>query len=188
MARTDTIAIALYARTGHTEGLNDKMSDAELSASRLPSKAMQTADERYLASALALCALRLEKRWGAGFRRIVWFVASDHLALRNSLAETYDERHSGGRVVFTTSSKGRHSKPFRDQRTRSAIEKQLQPETRSKVDFLRYQHSFNEAWADWFLLSHADLAVIAPAPHNSYARTAFAYGARTRSVFTLPTR
>jgi hypothetical protein len=48
----------------------------------------------------------------------------------------------------------------------------------------------HEAVGDWWLLGETDLAVLGPqtvrSRYNSFARSAFARGARTRSLFYVP--
>ena len=169
----NTLSIAIYVRSFDSESLNQQMSDAALDGATLPPRTRWTAAKRRNYAQTAACALELERRWGPGFKRIVWYVAGDNVALRNSLAAEFDETSIGGRAVLSSGSHGRHSRP------RSS------PSQGST----KYELSVLEALADWWLLGEADLGVLGAFDYGgdhgvgSYATSAFARAAKGRSVF-----
>ena len=170
---TNTLSIAIYVRSFDSESLNQQMSDAALDGATLPPRKLWTATKRRNYAQTVACALKLERRWGPGFERIIWYVAGDNVALRNSLAAEFDETSIGGRAVLSSGSHGRHSRP------RSA------PSQGST----KYELSVLEALADWWLLGEADLGVLGAFDYGgdhgvgSFATSAFARAAKGRSVF-----
>ena len=168
----DTLSIGLYIRTGLAE-TNHRYAEADLrSECTVPRSSEWTWRERYEWSAPLLCAMQLEQRWAAGFQNVVWFIASDDAALRAQVQAEYDERATGGRTVLRTSGLGRHTRP-------AAFEEVVGGST-------AFQSSLEEAFADWWLLGEADVAVLARQADSSggaFGATAFSRTARMHSVF-----
>ena len=198
-----TLSISVYVRVGHAEVAHKIPNpDATLFTGSVPGRTRRArpprlaalgprhtwSDElRYAYAATSLCALQLEKRWAPGFKRVVWFVASDHPAVRQALIDDFGEHIGNGsspgadghaeephsRRVVGSTSLGRH--------TRLGV-------AREHASPAEYESSVRSALADWWLLGEADFGVLAPPlnSQNSFGRSAFARGARTRSVFAPP--
>ena len=128
LAHPSTLSIALYLRTGHTEGFSERPrtnQSSRLDAMGMDAMGLPTAlgarntwpiHLRYAFAATTLCALQLEERWAPGFEDVVWFVASDHPAVRQAVVDEFGEARERGRRlrrVLGTKSLGHHSKPKR---------------------------------------------------------------------------
>ena len=172
----DTLSIGLYIRTGMAE-TNHRYAESalrsECAAESTPRSL--TWRERYQMGASVLCALELERRWAAGFKRVVWFLASDDASLRAQIQANYDETSTGGRSVLHTATLGRHTRPSAYSEVVGGGE--------------AFQSSLNEALADWWLLGETDVAVLstqmdaASFAGGGFGATAFSRTARTQSVF-----
>lgn len=180
--RSDRIlSIAIYFRTYKSEKENHQASDSELETASLPNYHTWELNHRYGYAMTVLCALQLESRWAAGFDRVVWFVSGDHAPLLRYLANEFGESASleegSGRVVMTSGSHGRHSRP-------NLAEKQ--PKGKNG-----YPQAVAEAIGDWWLLGEADFAVHGRwrsenSESSSFMATAMTRNSRARS-FYLPT-
>lgn len=193
-----TLSIGIYARSFDSEAANQRASDASLDATAVPSREQWSAAARQGYARTAACALALERRWAPGFDRIVWYVSTDSIALRSRFISDFDDSRSmqsgrggpggetgdgrggvggetreGGRAVLSSGSHGRHSRP-------SSLAEQGEA---------RYEASVVEAIADWWLLGEVDVGVLGSWAIGgdygvgSFGSTAFARGARSRSVF-----
>ena len=175
----------------------------------LPPKEDWSAQQRYVYESTVRCALQLERRHAGGFARVVWFISSDAVPLKRTIAAEFGAGHS--RDVLFANTSGRHSRRVRrvapqttpgDQDSHQAmtwmapdklsavLRERLPTPDQNTAD--EYARDVADAFADWWLLGQADLAVLGPTSRdlplvqNSYARTALARGVRTRSVFALP--
>lgn len=186
LADESVLAIGIYLRSDHAEVAHRR--DSQSTSAFAGPKAGWPPAARYSVAAATLCALQLERRWGEGFERVVWLVVADDPAVNEEFTRQYDQTSgagvsaatttgvgpSGRRRVLRTGSSGRHSKPDAASQ-------------HSSLD--AYGDSLRDALADWFLLSEVDIGVLAPALRNipyTFGRTAFARGARTRSVYAPP--
>ena len=135
---SDTLVIALYVRTGRTD---DLLKD--------PDKHSERKDEA-ASKPVVDCVLRMEQELLSkiDFTKVAWFIATDSPDLGRSIVATYDNADvsvaaSGSenavfhRRVYTTASKGLHSKA------------QLGPKT----------DAFSEAIIDWYLLGESNVVV-----------------------------
>ena len=182
MTAPRTLAIAIYMRTWASHE-TARLPDREIDVQRLPTRNNWSAVERYGYAATVRCALHLERRWGAGFDKIVWFVASDDVSVRRTLSEEFDQSAaSGTRRVVTTHSRGRHTAPAMyhgraaSRQQRNYSRKQLNQQTRAVA----------EATVDWWLLGEADLAVVGTfnrASPDTFVRTALARTSRAHSSY-----
>ena len=135
---SNTLVIALYARTGRTDDLlkgSDKHSERKDEAASKP---------------IISCVLQMERELLSisAFERVVWFIATDSPDLGKSILASYDNvdvsvvAHGSQnaiyhRRVYTTASKGLHSKA------------QVGPKT----------DAFSEAIVDWHLLGESNVVV-----------------------------
>lgn len=175
----------------------------------LPPKEDWSVQQRYVYESTVRCALQLEQRYAGGFARVVWFVSSDAVPLKRTIAAEFGTGHRN--VLFANTS-GRHSrfgarrvapptKPgdeashqamtwMAPDKLSAVLREQLPTPDQSTRD--EYARDVADAFADWWLLGQADLAVLAPTSpdlpliQNSYARTALARGLRAHSVYALP--
>ncbi len=192
LADRDTLAIGIYIRTGDADSNHlkvrpeplknvvpcpPKMSFCRDRRTKTPDNPMRTMRLRY-ARAL-LCALQLERRWAAGFKRVVWFVASDRQSVKDDIIAGYDEAAIGGRRVLTAATAGLHTD------VRKGIK------FAGGVGGTAWRQALHDSIVDWWLLGEVDVAVLerrtsSTPKGGSYAGTAFARTARLHSVFEPP--
>ena len=164
-----------YLRTGATEDNHRQGQNSTDIPPAIPGpNTNHTIRRRFTYTSVILCALQLEQRWGAGYYNVVWFVSTDQKDLGTAITDKFDEssKNGSGRVVLTTKNEGLHSAP--------KFKKQMGEDL--------YGDGVTAAFKDWWLLSEADLGVFTPRAEGtthggSFARSAFARTARTRSVF-----
>ena len=173
MGNNDTLAIAIYARIGNAEFNHLDPDNATTPHSEQEGIAEKDIEDQYRYWLTALCALQLEERWSTGFQKVLWVVVSDDASFADKFIERFDDSggSSGRRRVVPGIGRGLHSAPTNQNRKHNGS-------------------AVSEAIADWWLLGEADLGIVAPitssSNHNSFGRSGFVRGGRTRSIFAVP--